>query len=115
MSFSNDVKTELSRRIDEERLCRIAELSAVIRFAGRIDREKPEIEIHTENVMLAKKYESKITICKEGGEPVNAKSVVRLLAEGIGQGTKAELAAEGPDEAEAIEALAGLVASGFGE
>ena len=56
MSFSNDVKTELSRRIDEGRLCRIAELSAVIRFAGRIDREKPEIEIHTENVMLAKKY-----------------------------------------------------------
>lgn len=66
-------------------------------------------------VMLAKKYESKITICKEGGEPVNAKSVVRLLAEGIGQGTKAELAAEGVDEAEAIEALATLVASGFGE
>ena len=66
-------------------------------------------------VMLAKKYESKITICKEGGEPVNAKSVVRLLAEGSGQGTKAELAAEGPDEAEAIEALADLVASGFGE
>ena len=66
-------------------------------------------------VMLAKKYESKITICKEGGEPVNAKSVVRLLAEGIGQVTKAELAAEGPDEAEAIEALADLVASGFGE
>ena len=66
-------------------------------------------------VMLAKKYESKITICKEGGEPVNAKSVVRLLAEGIGQGTKAELAAGGPDEAEAIEALADLVASGFGE
>lgn len=66
-------------------------------------------------VMLAKKYESKITICKEGGEPVNAKSVVRLLAEGIGQGTKAELAAEGVDEAEAIEALTALVASGFGE
>ena len=66
-------------------------------------------------VMLSKKYESKITICKEGGEPVNAKSVVRLLAEGIGQGTKAELAAEGVDEAEAIEALAALVASGFGE
>lgn len=66
-------------------------------------------------VMLAKKYESKITICKEGGEPVNAKSVVRLLAEGIGQGTKAELAAEGVDEAEAIEVLAALVASGFGE
>lgn len=52
---------------------------------------------------------------RKAESPVNAKSVVRLLAEGIGQGTKAELAAEGPDEAEAIEALAALVASGFGE
>lgn len=66
-------------------------------------------------VMLAKKFESKITICKEGGEPVNAKSMVRLLAEGIGQGTKAELAAEGADAAEAVEALSELIASGFGE
>ncbi len=66
-------------------------------------------------VMLAKKYEAKITICKEGGEPVNAKSVVRLLAEGIGQGTKAMLAADGVDEQEAIEALSALIASGFGE
>ena len=66
-------------------------------------------------VMLAKKFESKITICKEGGEPVNAKSMVRLLAEGIGQGTKAELAAEGEDAAEAVEALSELIASGFGE
>ena len=66
-------------------------------------------------VMLAKKFESKITICKEGGEPVNAKSMVRLLAEGIGQGTKAELVAEGEDAAEAVEALSELSASGFGE
>ena len=61
-------------------------------------------------VMLAKK-----TICKEGSDPVNAKSVVRLLAEGIGQGTKAELMAEGEDEVEAVDALAELIASGFGE
>lgn len=66
-------------------------------------------------VMLAKKFESKITICKEGSDPVNAKSVVRLLAEGIGQGTKAELMAEGEDEVEAVDALAELIASGFGE
>lgn len=66
-------------------------------------------------VMLAKKYVSNITICKEGGEPVNAKSVVRLLAEGMGQGTKAEIVAEGEDETEAVDALAELIASGFGE
>ena len=34
-------------------------------------------------VLEAKKYESKITICRENGVPVNAKSVVRILAEGI--------------------------------
>lgn len=66
-------------------------------------------------VMMAKKYQSKITICKEDGEPVNAKSIVRLLAEGIGPGTKVELCAEGDDEAEAVEALETLIASGFGE
>ena len=66
-------------------------------------------------VLLAKKFESRITICKEGGEPVNAKSMVRLLAECIGQGTKVEIAAEGSDEAVAADALAALVESGFGE
>ena len=34
-------------------------------------------------VLEAKKYESKITICRENGVPVNAKSVGRILAEGI--------------------------------
>lgn len=66
-------------------------------------------------VMTAKKYESKITICRESGAPVNAKSVVRILAEGLGKGAKIEIAAEGADEEQAVEALAGLVESGFGE
>ena len=58
-------------------------------------------------VLEAKKYESKITICRENGVPVNAKSVVRILAEGIGQGTT--------DEEQAAASLAALVESGFGE
>lgn len=66
-------------------------------------------------VMAAKQFESKITICREGGEPVNAKSVLRILAEGIGQGTKLELAADGADEEEAVNSLAALLESGFGE
>ena len=65
-------------------------------------------------VLEAKKYESKITICRENGVPVNAKSVVRILAEGIGQGTKIEIA-EGTDEEQAAASLAALVESGFGE
>ena len=64
-------------------------------------------------VLEAKKYESKITICRENGVPVNAKSVVRILAEGIGQGTKIEIAAEGTDEEQAAASLAALVESGL--
>ena len=66
-------------------------------------------------VMLAKKFESKVTVCKEGGEPVNAKSIVRLLAEGIGQGTKMEIVVDGADEEMALAELVALVESGFGE
>lgn len=66
-------------------------------------------------VLAAKKFESKITICKEGGEPVNAKSMVRLLAECIGQGTKVEITADGADEAEALDTLVALIENGFGE
>ena len=66
-------------------------------------------------VMLAKKFESKVTVCREGGEPVNAKSIVRLLAEGIGQGTKIEIAVDRADEGDAMTELVALVESGFGE
>lgn len=66
-------------------------------------------------VLKAKEYESKVTICKEGGAPVNAKSVVRLLAEGIGQGTKIIISAEGTDEEAALKALVEMAENGFGE
>ncbi len=68
-------------------------------------------------VLKAKGFESKITIrnLDENGEAVNAKSIVRLLAEGMGQGTRVEIAAEGPDEQQAVEALVALIETGFGE
>lgn len=66
-------------------------------------------------VLAAKKFESKITICKEGGEAINAKSVVRLLAECIGQGTRVEITADGTDEEAAMDELVALIESGFGE
>lgn len=69
----------------------------------------------SEFVLLAKKFESKVTIAKEGGEAVNAKSMVRLLAESIGQGCKVELVVDGADEELAMEELAKLIESGFGE
>ena len=58
MSFSSDVKDELSRTIPKASHCKIAELAAVIRFAGEvgIGRDEQKIVIQTEHVILAKKY-----------------------------------------------------------
>ena len=72
----------------------------------------------TEFVTEAKKYKSKITIQntqEPEEEAVNAKSVVLLLTLGLGRGPPVKLAAEGEDEKEAVEALAALIDSGFGE
>ena len=72
----------------------------------------------TEFVTEAKKYKSKITIQntqEPEEEAVNAKSVVLLLSLSLGRGTPVKLAAEGEDEKEAVEALAALIDSGFGE
>lgn len=68
-------------------------------------------------VLRAKTFESKITIRNINGnsEPINAKSIVRLLAEGMGQGTEIEIVTEGPDEQQAAEELITLIKSGFGE
>ena len=46
---------------------------------------------------------------------MNAKSIICLLAEGMGQGTKVEIVTEGPDEQQAAEKLVTMIESGFGE
>jgi phosphocarrier protein len=48
-------------------------------------------------VLMAKQFESKVTIrnIEKNGEAVNAKSIICLLAEGMGQGTKVEIVTEG--------------------
>lgn len=59
MSFSSDVKDELSRQISLGRHCQIAEIAAIISLCGRVlisADEKYRIRIHTENVAVARKY-----------------------------------------------------------
>lgn len=72
----------------------------------------------TEFVATAKRFVSRITIknaAQEASAPVNAKSIIHLLTLGLTQGSVAELTADGEDEAEALDALQALVASGLGE
>lgn len=41
--------------------------------------------------------------------------VIILLSMGVGQGENVKIAAEGPDEHQAVDNLAGLIEGGFGE
>ena len=68
-------------------------------------------------VMEAKKFESNITIkdVDKDVAPANAKSIMMILAAGLGTGTKVEIECDGPDEQEALDTLVALIDSGFGE
>lgn len=68
-------------------------------------------------VALAKTFPCKLKIRDlSSDEPaVNAKSIVMLLSLGLAQGAQAELIADGEDETRAVEELAALIESGFGE
>lgn len=71
----------------------------------------------SELVAKAKGFQSKISIRRASEEEAfrNAKSIIILLSMGVGQGECIEIAAEGPDEHQAVEELASLIESGFGE
>lgn len=59
MSFSTDVKEELSKEYTASRHCQIAEVAAILSMCGHIsidEREHFRIRIHTENVYVARKY-----------------------------------------------------------
>lgn len=65
-------------------------------------------------VQEASKYKSDIKVEKDGKQ-VNAKSIMGILSLGVSQGTKIKITANGEDEKEALEGLAKLVESKFGE
>ena len=65
-------------------------------------------------IQKANEYKSSIWVEKEERR-VNAKSLLGVLSLGIVKGTEITLIANGPDEEEAVEALAALLASDFGK
>ena len=59
MSFSSKVKEELSKDCNHPRHCCIAETAAIISMCGKVifdEKDRVRIEIHTENVTVARKY-----------------------------------------------------------
>jgi len=59
MSFSSDVKEELSRQVSSARHCRIAEIAAIISMCGSITVSVSNslwLRMQTENIVVARKY-----------------------------------------------------------
>ena len=72
----------------------------------------------SEFVALAKTFESKVTVRRlddEAALPANAKSIIKILAQGFSVGTPIEITADGIDEVEAAEKLCALIETKFGE
>lgn len=65
-------------------------------------------------VQAAQKHKAGITVTYQG-KTVNAKSLLGLLALGVTQNAVITVAADGSDEEEALNALAALIESNFGE
>lgn len=67
-----------------------------------------------EFVKLAGRFQSSISVRKNDME-VNGKSIMGMMMLAAEQGSRVTLRAEGQDAEAALEALAALVADGFGE
>ena len=63
---------------------------------------------------LAAKYQSDVALSRNNRK-VNAKSIMGVMMLAAGKGAKVTLETDGPDEVEAIGALAALIADCFGE
>ncbi|HIS26929.1 MAG TPA: DNA-binding protein WhiA [Candidatus Pullilachnospira intestinigallinarum] len=75
MSFSSEVKEELSRQLSPARHCRIAELAALLNVCGRVEISEDDrcaVILHTENVSVARKY---FTLLKK---TFNIEAVIRV-------------------------------------
>ena len=63
---------------------------------------------------LAGRYRSDLWISR-GTRRVNAKSIMGVMMLAASRGSILKIEAEGPDEADAVEAIRALIADGFGE
>ena len=65
-------------------------------------------------VHMATRFESQIRVGRDS-RVMDGKSIMGILLLAAARGTTITISADGPDEAAAVDALCGLVASGFGE
>ena len=66
-------------------------------------------------VKCAQSFASNVTIGREGGRTVSAKSIFMVLAQAYPCGAEVTLSAIGADEQQAVDTLSSLLASHFDE
>lgn len=66
-------------------------------------------------VQTVQKFPGTDVYVRKGEREVNARSLLSVLSLGISQGESITIRCQGPQENEALEALAALVEGGFGE
>ena len=65
-------------------------------------------------VQAANRFQAHVTLTRDG-RTMDGKSILGILLLAAARGTQLVVAAEGADEAAAVEALAALIDGGFGE
>jgi len=65
-------------------------------------------------VHTASRFHARVLVTRDG-RTMDGKSILGILLLSASPGTEIEIAAEGEDEAAAVEALASLVEDGFGD
>jgi phosphocarrier protein HPr len=65
-------------------------------------------------VHLATRYHARVRVARDARE-MDGKSIMGILLLAAARGSTITISAEGTDEADAVDALAALVRSGFGE
>jgi phosphocarrier protein len=65
-------------------------------------------------VHLATRFSSQVRVARDG-RVMDGKSIMGILLLAAAWGTTITISADGPDERDAVQALAALVSSGFGE
>ena len=63
---------------------------------------------------LAAKYQCDVSLARSGRK-INAKSIMGVMMLAAGKGSRITLETDGPDEAEAMDAIAVLIGDCFGE
>jgi phosphocarrier protein len=79
-----------------------------------VNRLGPHARAAARFVQAANRFRARVTVGRQG-KTMDGKSILGILLLAASQGTVLELTADGEDEVAALDALAALVAGGFGE